>query len=67
MGKALCYFSQAHALSPTALEVRHSQAVYDPNSDLPHAWETRQLDGTILPPKDVNPLCECIKKNGKIG
>lgn len=43
-----------NSLSATALEVRHLQNVYDPNSDQQHVRETRQLYGTILAPNDAN-------------
>lgn len=54
-----------NSLSPTALEVRHLQNVYDPNSDQQHVRKTRQLYGTILAPNDVNPLCDFIKNKNK--
>lgn len=54
-----------NSLSPTAVEVRHLQNVYDPNSDQQHVRKTRQLYGTILAPNDVNPLCDFIKNKNK--
>lgn len=54
-----------NSLSPTALEVRHLQNVYDPNSDQQHVRETRQLYGAILAPNDANPVCDSIKNKNK--
>lgn len=54
-----------NSLSPTGLEVRHLQNVYDPNSDQQHVKETRQLYGTILASNDANPLCDSIKNKNK--
>lgn len=61
----MCYSHRLNSLSPTALEVRHLQEDYDPNSDQQRARESRQLYGTILAPNDANPLCDAIKKKLK--